>query len=81
MAKHPSAKDSSKKLQLADKGRNAAKNIIRKHRLWESYLVDRAGFRADHVHDRAEKLEHFSETQNILQSVDKTLDPHGKIIP
>lgn len=71
--------------QLSDQGRTKAQSIIRKHRLWESFLVDQAGLQPDHVHESAEQLEHFtppilSEKLAAAQSHSST-DPHGKIIP
>ncbi len=65
---------------LTDAGRAAAAAIVRRHRLWEGYLVDRAGLSPDHVHEPAELLEHLSlETE--LPIPDAGADPHGKPIP
>src|SRR5688500_2679309 len=44
---------------LTVKGRNAAVGIVRKHRLWEVFLVDKLQFKWDEVHDIAEELEHI----------------------
>ncbi len=64
-------------LELTDRGRELAKDVVRRHRLWESYLVDRAGVSADHVHDTAERLEHLG-----VRPVDgPDVDPHGREIP
>lgn len=64
-------------LALTEEGRTRAAMIVRRHRLWESYLVERAGLAADHVHVTAENLEHLPETL----PPDVPTDPHGKPIP
>lgn len=66
-------------------GREAAKKLIRKHRLWELFLVEEARLPTDHVHADAEELEHFL-TEDVLKELelrldDLRLDPHGKSIP
>jgi DtxR family Mn-dependent transcriptional regulator len=70
---------------LTDSGRQAAILIIRKHRLWEVFLVDKLGFKWDEVHDIAEELEHINSTE-LVNRLDKflgfpTADPHGDPIP
>jgi manganese/zinc/iron transport system permease protein len=65
-------------LVLTDEGRSQAAALVRRHRLWEAYLVDRAGLAADHVHSPAENLEHLPET---LPPETGATDPHGKPIP
>lgn len=65
-------------LALSDEGRAKAAALVRRHRLWEAYLVDRAGLAADHVHGPAESLEHLPET---LPPETGATDPHGKPIP
>lgn len=72
-------------LELTSEGRKIAKNLVKSHRLWESFLVNVAGMRKDHVHQRAMHLEHFT-TKKILDSLDgadrdSKVDPHGKPIP
>jgi manganese/zinc/iron transport system permease protein len=64
-------------LQLTQRGLAQGAAIIRKHRQWEGYLVDQAGFSPDHVHDTAEKLEHLIDPDLPNQHT----DPHGKPIP
>jgi hypothetical protein len=64
-------------LELTDFGRQRAKDVVRRHRLWESYLVDRAGVSADHVHDTAERLEHLG----VRPLEGPSIDPHGRQIP
>jgi manganese/zinc/iron transport system permease protein len=62
---------------LSEQGEQAARELIRRHRLWEHYLVDRAGIAPDHVHETAELLEHLPP---VPKSGPAT-DPHGKEIP
>mgnify|MGYP001032566182 CR=1 FL=1 len=64
--------------RLTPKGRELAAGIVRRHRLWESYLVDRVGLADDHVHEPAEKLEHLVDT---LPKEAPEHDPHGRPIP
>jgi len=70
---------------LTEKGRNAAIEIVRKHRLWEVFLVDKLNFKWDEVHDVAEELEHIKSTA-LIERLDEFLgfpksDPHGDPIP
>ena len=46
-------------VQLTEEGKKTAANIIRKHRLWEVFLVEKLNFSWDEVHDVAEQLEHI----------------------
>jgi len=64
-------------VRLTPKGRDAAEDLIRRHRLWEHYLVEQAGMAPDHVHDTAERLEHLPQRP----AADTATDPHGKPIP
>ncbi len=70
---------------LTEKGKSVAVNIIRKHRLWEVFLVDKLNFKWDEVHDIAEQLEHIKSpelTQRLDQFLDfPKFDPHGDPIP
>ncbi len=66
-------------IQLTSAGHRRGADIIRRHRLWEGYLVDQAGLSPDHVHGTAEVLEHF--TDPVLPSDEPATDPHGKPIP
>lgn len=72
-------------VSLTDKGRLSAKMIVRKHRLWEVFLVDKLHFAWDEVHDIAEQLEHIKSEQLINRLDDflgnPTEDPHGDPIP
>ena len=70
---------------LTDAGKNAAVNIVRKHRLWEVFLVEKLGFKWDEVHDIAEELEHIN-SESLINRLDDFLenpaaDPHGDPIP
>ncbi|MCB0322931.1 MAG: metal ABC transporter permease [Bdellovibrionales bacterium] len=70
---------------LTESGRQLGVELVRSHRLWESYLVERAGIRPDHVHDRAMLLEHFTTPElsdRLAERVsDPATDPHGRSIP
>ncbi len=72
----------SQGIALTPSGIAAAADTIRRHRLWETYLVDEAGLRADHVHVVAEQLEHVHDVQ-AQPALDpgRSTDPHGKRIP
>jgi DtxR family transcriptional regulator, Mn-dependent transcriptional regulator len=70
---------------LSSKGQKIALIIIRKHRLWEMFLVEKLDFKWDEVHEIAEQLEHIHSDKLIAQ-LDKflnypTVDPHGDPIP
>ncbi len=64
-------------LGLTSAGRAAAREIIRRHRLWERYLVEEADFSADRVHEQAERLEHVA----VQPPPGAAVDPHGRPIP
>ncbi len=70
---------------LTDQGRKHALSIIRKHRLWEVFLVDKLGFKWDEIHEIAEQLEHV-RSPLLIERLDAFLnypefDPHGDPIP
>lgn len=71
--------------RLTDAGRMAALQLIRRHRIIESYLVQRLGFGWDDVHEEAERLEHAASDQLIARMAEAignpTEDPHGAPIP
>ncbi len=72
-------------VRLTEKGRLTALSIIRKHRLWEVFLVEKLGFKWDEVHDIAEELEHI-KSEVLVNKLDEflgkpLLDPHGDPIP
>ncbi len=70
---------------LTKEGQAAAVEIIRKHRLWETFLVNKLNFSWDEVHDIAEQLEHI-KSPILISKLDDFLgypkfDPHGDPIP
>lgn len=70
---------------LSESGKKLALNIIRKHRLWEYFLVNELEFGWDEVHDIAEELEHINSPM-LVEKLDAYLsypkfDPHGDPIP
>ncbi|OBX23493.1 MULTISPECIES: metal-dependent transcriptional regulator [Bizionia] len=74
-----------KGVTLTESGKKIAINIIRKHRLWEVFLVEKLNFTWDEVHDLAEQLEHI-KSQKLIDELDAFLghpthDPHGDPIP
>lgn len=74
-----------KGVKLTDKGNNIATHLIRKHRLWEVFLLEKLNFSWDEVHDMAEQLEHI-QSPELVERLDEFLgfpkfDPHGDPIP
>ena len=72
-------------ISLTKTGRSTATKLVRAHRLWETYMVDKMGFSEDQIHNEAERTEHYM-TNDFLEEVDASLgfpntDPHGKTIP
>jgi DtxR family Mn-dependent transcriptional regulator len=72
-------------VSLTDKGFFAAKMIVRKHRLWEVFLVEKLDFTWGEVHEIAEELEHI-QSDKLINKLDAfldfpTKDPHGDPIP
>mgnify|MGYP002279715150 FL=1 len=70
---------------LSEAGRKTALQIVRKHRLWEVFLVEKLSFSWDEVHEVAEELEHI-KSDKLISELDKFLDypqrdPHGDPIP
>ncbi|WP_235296730.1 metal ABC transporter permease [Portibacter marinus] len=73
------------RFKLTDKGLSAGEVLVRAHRLWETYLVDKVGLNEEQIHDEAEKMEHHMSSE-FLDEVDHLLgypekDPHGSPIP
>ncbi|MCK0189213.1 metal-dependent transcriptional regulator [Arenibacter sp. F20364] len=71
--------------RLSEKGRLMAISIVRKHRLWETFLVEKLNFLWDEVHDIAEQLEHI-KSDKLIKKLEAFLgnpkfDPHGHPIP
>ena len=72
-------------VKLSEQGRAAAIEVIRKHRLWEVFLVEKLNFNWDEVHEVAEQLEHI-KSEKLTAELDRFLghpqrDPHGDPIP
>ena len=72
-------------VKLTQEGQNIALQIVRKHRLWEVFLVEKLDFNWDEVHDIAEQLEHI-KSPLLIKKLDEHLgfprfDPHGDPIP
>lgn len=73
------------KVSLSKTGKNIALQIVRKHRLWEVFLVDKLDFTWDEIHEIAEQLEHI-QSAKLIDKLDEFLkfpafDPHGDPIP
>jgi DtxR family Mn-dependent transcriptional regulator len=71
--------------KLSESGERLALLIVRKHRLWETFLVNKLNFGWDEVHDIAEQLEHI-KSKELISRLDSYLgfpkiDPHGDPIP
>ncbi len=72
-------------ISLLEKGEKEACTVIRKHRLWETFLVEKMEFSWDEIHEIAEQLEHI-KSKKLVDQLDKLLgypeyDPHGDPIP
>ncbi|QYJ69149.1 metal-dependent transcriptional regulator [Flavobacterium litorale] len=72
-------------VSLTEKGRFTALMIVRKHRLWEVFLLEKLDFSWDEVHDVAEQLEHI-KSEKLINKLEEFLDfptedPHGDPIP
>lgn len=72
-------------VEISKQGKADALNVIRKHRLWETFLVEKLGFAWGEVHEVAEQLEHI-QSPLLIEKLDKFLDhpshdPHGHPIP
>jgi DtxR family transcriptional regulator, Mn-dependent transcriptional regulator len=74
-----------KGVTLTKEGNKIATNLVRRHRLWEVFLLEQLDFSWDEVHDMAEQLEHI-KSDELIERLDKFLeypkfDPHGDPIP
>jgi len=74
-----------KQLKLSKKGLKSANKLVRAHRLWETYQVEKMGLDAELIHDEADYLEHYL-SEELLEELEKDLgypqnDPHGSPIP
>ena len=77
------AREGSALRGLTEEGTHRAIEMVRSHRLWESYLTRHAGVSAEEVHEQAEELEHVHD---LADEIDRDLghpahDPHGEEIP
>ena len=73
------------KISLSATGKKTALKMIRRHRLWETFLYEKLEFTWDEVHEVAEELEHI-HSEKLIEKLDKLLnfprfDPHGDPIP
>ena len=73
------------KVELTETGYQTAVTLIRKHRLWETFLHERMNFSWDEVHEVAHQLEHI-QSPKLIEELDAFLgrpktDPHGHVIP
>src|SRR5688572_6389226 len=74
-----------KSIRLTEAGKKKALLTIRKHRLWEVFLVEKMNYKWNEVHELAEQLEHIEST-DLVDRLDSFLgnpssDPHGDPIP
>ena len=79
------AYEKTKGAKLTANGKAIAISVIRKHRLWEVFLLEKLGYEWDQVHDIAEQLEHIHYA-DLADKLDRFLgfpkyDPHGDPIP
>ncbi|MEZ4814745.1 MAG: metal ABC transporter permease [Bdellovibrionota bacterium] len=69
---------------LTNHGETVARSILRKHRIWETFIVKKLGVSPERAHDSAEVYEHYLD-EEILRTIEKEVptqkDPHGKKIP
>lgn len=77
--------DKKKGVELTPQGQKDATLIVRRHRLWEVFLLEKLGYHWDEIHDIAEEMEHIKDA-TLADRLDKFLgfpeyDPHGDPIP
>jgi len=73
------------KIELTETGKQHGVAILRKHRLWETFLYEKLDFSWDEVHEVAEQLEHI-QSAKLVNKLEEFLnfpqfDPHGDPIP
>lgn len=77
--------DTSPTPSLTERGRKSAAKLVRAHRLWEAYLTDVADIPPDHVHEEAERAEHWIDDERMREIASRLgtpeIDPHGSPIP
>lgn len=73
------------KISLTDTGKYEAIMVVRRHRIWETFLYDKLNFTWDEVHELAEELEHVHSKKLINRLYEflgtPEFDPHGDVIP
>lgn len=78
-------RDTAGRILLTEFGLTRARDIVRRHRLWEAYMQKHFALPDDHLHDTAHRVEHYIDPA-LLEALDAELetpatDPHGKRIP
>lgn len=72
-------------LELSTKGKKRAEKLIRAHRLWETYMVNKMGMDSDQIHEEAERIEHHMSDEFLNEVAERLnhpeMDPHGSPIP
>jgi manganese/zinc/iron transport system permease protein len=73
------------RVRLSDKGRDAATKLVRHHRLWEGYMATHFDLPLDHLHEPAERVEHYI-SNDLSEQLQREMgdlgeDPHGRKIP
>lgn len=79
-SKHVNARS----MTLTDDGKNYAAQLLRAHRLWETYLAQEGTLPSDHLHDPSERMEHLIQqhfAQELQRQVSTDRDPEGRVIP
>jgi ABC-type Mn2+/Zn2+ transport system permease subunit/Mn-dependent DtxR family transcriptional regulator len=85
LAEHDLLRKTPSGLEITVHGIERATALVRAHRLWETYLAQQVGLKAEQIHEDAEHFEHLL-TEDMLDEVDRELgypkrDPHGSVIP
>jgi Mn-dependent DtxR family transcriptional regulator len=72
-------------VQLSDKGKRQALQLLKGHRMWETFLSEKVGLPADHTHEPANEMEHYISDElmgKLEQEIgDIQRDPQGRKIP
>lgn len=71
-------------VELTERGMARARELVRSHRLWESFLATEVGLPIDHLHEPSHRVEHFlgqELTSRLRGALDADVDPQGKKIP
>ena len=71
--------------RLTERGKSAAQELIRSHRLWEAFMAKHFELPDDHLHEAASRVEHYLDSklrEKLAGELDEPgQDPHGKSIP